>query len=182
MINCKSGILLNILFQTLLATILFFLKSTLFNTLYSQYLIWSSYVIDCERIYYFRNVADELRIFESIHHPNLINYFGVEIHREEMLIFMEYCPEGTLEVIKYNGVILRFYFLTTAGLVCTGTFCSYFCYFEFDLRVHFYLNLQILGFGYQYRIWFRRISSEKIYQTDITGITDINLKKKMPPP
>lgn len=40
-----------------------------------------------------RNVADELRIFESINHAHLINHFGVEIHREEMLIFMEYCPE-----------------------------------------------------------------------------------------
>ena len=40
-----------------------------------------------------RNVADELRIFESINHDHLINHFGVEIHREEMLIFMEYCPE-----------------------------------------------------------------------------------------
>ena len=46
---------------------------------------------------YFRNVADELKIFEAINHPHLINHFGVEIHREEMLIFMEYCPEGTLE-------------------------------------------------------------------------------------
>eukprot|EP00095_Tigriopus_kingsejongensis_P011134 maker-scaffold1161_size58349-snap-gene-0.7 protein:Tk11134 transcript:maker-scaffold1161_size58349-snap-gene-0.7-mRNA-1 annotation:"hypothetical protein CAPTEDRAFT_214311" len=44
-----------------------------------------------------RNVADELRIFESIHHKHLINHYGVEVHREEMLIFMEYCPEGTLE-------------------------------------------------------------------------------------
>ena len=40
-----------------------------------------------------RSVADELRIFESIHHPHLVKHFGVEIHREEMLIFMEYCPE-----------------------------------------------------------------------------------------
>ena len=44
-------------------------------------------------IFVIRNVADELRIFESINHPHLINHFGVEIHREEMLIFMEYCPE-----------------------------------------------------------------------------------------
>jgi hypothetical protein len=29
----------------------------------------------------FRSVADELRIFESIHHPNIINHYGVEIHR-----------------------------------------------------------------------------------------------------
>ena len=44
-----------------------------------------------------RSVADELRIFESINHSYLVNHYGVEIHREEMLIFMEYCPEGTLE-------------------------------------------------------------------------------------
>ena len=46
-----------------------------------------------------RSVADELKIFESIHHPHLVKHFGVEIHREEMLIFMEYCPEGTLEFL-----------------------------------------------------------------------------------
>ena len=26
-----------------------------------------------------RNVADELRIFESIHHKHLINHYGVEV-------------------------------------------------------------------------------------------------------
>ena len=45
-----------------------------------------------------RNVADELRIFESINHAHLINHFGVEIHREEMLIFMEYCPEVNIDL------------------------------------------------------------------------------------
>ncbi|XP_046391955.1 mitogen-activated protein kinase kinase kinase 4 isoform X2 [Ischnura elegans] len=44
-----------------------------------------------------RSVAEELRIFEGIHHRHLVRYYGVEIHREEMLIFMEYCAEGTLE-------------------------------------------------------------------------------------
>lgn len=44
-----------------------------------------------------RNIADELRIFEGIHHPHLVHYYGVEIHREEMIIFMEFCPEGTLK-------------------------------------------------------------------------------------
>ena len=48
-------------------------------------------------IFVIRNVADELRIFESINHPHLINHFGVEIHREEMLIFMEYCPEVNIK-------------------------------------------------------------------------------------
>ncbi|XP_033609208.1 mitogen-activated protein kinase kinase kinase 4 isoform X3 [Cryptotermes secundus] len=44
-----------------------------------------------------RRVAEELRIFEGIQHSNLVRYYGVEIHREEMLIFMEFCAEGTLE-------------------------------------------------------------------------------------
>lgn len=44
-----------------------------------------------------KNVAVELKIFEGIHHENLVRYYGVEIHREEMLIFMELCTEGTLE-------------------------------------------------------------------------------------
>lgn len=44
-------------------------------------------------------MADELRIFESINHPHLINHFGVEIHREEMLIFMEYCPEVRVQEV-----------------------------------------------------------------------------------
>lgn len=44
-----------------------------------------------------KNVAIELKIFEGIHHENLVRYYGVEIHREEMLIFMELCTEGTLE-------------------------------------------------------------------------------------
>ncbi len=44
-----------------------------------------------------RSVADELHIFEGIHHPHLVRYYGLEIHREEMIIFMEFCPEGTLE-------------------------------------------------------------------------------------
>ncbi|XP_050535921.1 mitogen-activated protein kinase kinase kinase 4 isoform X2 [Daktulosphaira vitifoliae] len=44
-----------------------------------------------------RSVAVELKIFEGIVHENLVRYYGVEIHREEMVIFMELCAEGTLE-------------------------------------------------------------------------------------
>ncbi|XP_015588331.1 mitogen-activated protein kinase kinase kinase 4 isoform X2 [Cephus cinctus] len=44
-----------------------------------------------------KRVAEELEIFEGIQHKHLVRYYGVEIHREEMLIFMEFCAEGTLE-------------------------------------------------------------------------------------
>ncbi|XP_043681622.1 mitogen-activated protein kinase kinase kinase 4 [Vespula pensylvanica] len=44
-----------------------------------------------------RRIAEELQIFEGIQHNHLVRYYGLEIHREEMLIFMEFCAEGTLE-------------------------------------------------------------------------------------
>uniref|UniRef100_A0A8D8B413 Mitogen-activated protein kinase kinase kinase 4 n=1 Tax=Culex pipiens TaxID=7175 RepID=A0A8D8B413_CULPI len=51
-----------------------------------------------------RKVAEELKIFEGINHRNLVKYYGVEVHREELLIFMELCPEGTLEsLVELNG-------------------------------------------------------------------------------
>lgn len=61
-----------------------------------------------------RRVAEELKIFEGIHHRHLVKYYGVEIHREELLIFMELCSEGTLESLVelsgglYEGLTRRF--------------------------------------------------------------------------
>uniref|UniRef100_A0A8C4HI76 Mitogen-activated protein kinase kinase kinase 4 n=1 Tax=Dicentrarchus labrax TaxID=13489 RepID=A0A8C4HI76_DICLA len=59
-----------------------------------------------------KETADELKIFEGIKHPNLVRYFGVELHREEMYIFMEYCDEGTLEEVSRLGLqehVIRLY-------------------------------------------------------------------------
>ncbi|XP_053679345.1 mitogen-activated protein kinase kinase kinase 4 [Anopheles nili] len=51
-----------------------------------------------------RKVAEELKIFEGITHQHLVKYYGVEVHREELIIFMELCPEGTLEsLVEING-------------------------------------------------------------------------------
>lgn len=62
-----------------------------------------------------KNVAEELKIFEGISHKHLVKYYGVEIHREELLIFMELCSEGTLESLVelepeglYEGQTRRF--------------------------------------------------------------------------
>ncbi|XP_069343759.1 mitogen-activated protein kinase kinase kinase 4 isoform X1 [Eulemur rufifrons] len=101
-----------------------------------------------------KETADELKIFEGIKHPNLVRYFGVELHREEMYIFMEYCDEGTLEEVSRLGLqehVIRLYskqitiainvlhehgivhrdikganiFLTSSGLIKLGDFgCS----------------------------------------------------------
>ncbi|UYV80860.1 MAP3K4 [Cordylochernes scorpioides] len=44
-----------------------------------------------------KEALDEIKIFEGIKHPNLVRYYGVEVHKEELLIFMELCNEGSLE-------------------------------------------------------------------------------------
>lgn len=61
-----------------------------------------------------QKVAEELKIFEGITHKHLVKYYGVEIHREELLIFMELCSEGTLESLValsgglHEGLTRRF--------------------------------------------------------------------------
>lgn len=35
-----------------------------------------------------RQLVDEIRNFETITHANLVRYFGVEVHRDQLLIFM----------------------------------------------------------------------------------------------
>lgn len=51
-----------------------------------------------------KNVAEELKIFEGIAHKYLVKYYGIEVHREELLIFMELCAEGTLEsLVELSG-------------------------------------------------------------------------------
>ncbi|KAJ3666937.1 hypothetical protein Zmor_002358 [Zophobas morio] len=44
-----------------------------------------------------KRVGEEMKILEGIVHRNLVRYYGVEVHKDEMLIFMEFCAEGTLE-------------------------------------------------------------------------------------
>ncbi|PIK56652.1 putative mitogen-activated protein kinase kinase kinase 4, partial [Apostichopus japonicus] len=51
-----------------------------------------------------KNIADEIHYLEGISHPNLVRYYGVELHREEMLVFMEYCDEGTIAEAAKNGL------------------------------------------------------------------------------
>ncbi|XP_004524180.1 mitogen-activated protein kinase kinase kinase 4 isoform X2 [Ceratitis capitata] len=61
-----------------------------------------------------KNVAEELKILEGIKHKNLVRYYGIEVHREELLIFMELCSEGTLEALVElsgglpEGLVRRF--------------------------------------------------------------------------
>ncbi|EDV25031.1 uncharacterized protein TRIADDRAFT_24805, partial [Trichoplax adhaerens] len=51
-----------------------------------------------------REIADEIGNIENINHPNLVKCYGAEIHREQLLIFMEYCNEGTISDAAKNGL------------------------------------------------------------------------------
>ncbi|XP_064627504.1 mitogen-activated protein kinase kinase kinase 4-like [Lineus longissimus] len=51
-----------------------------------------------------KDIADEIRTFEGIHHENLVRYFGVELHRDEIMIFMEFCDGGTIEEAAKAGL------------------------------------------------------------------------------
>ncbi|CAH2981578.1 unnamed protein product [Chilo suppressalis] len=46
-----------------------------------------------------QRAANELQVLEGVIHPHLVRYYGCELHREEMLIFMELCVEGSLEAL-----------------------------------------------------------------------------------
>ncbi|XP_031553108.1 mitogen-activated protein kinase kinase kinase 4-like isoform X3 [Actinia tenebrosa] len=51
-----------------------------------------------------KDLADEIKNFEGIQHDSLVKYYGVELHRDEMLIFMEYCADGTISDIAKLGL------------------------------------------------------------------------------
>nr|CAB3263629.1 MAPKKK4 mitogen-activated protein kinase kinase kinase 4 [Phallusia mammillata] len=51
-----------------------------------------------------KEILDEMANFEGMVHQNLVRYFGVEIHRDLMFIFMEYCDSGTLADISQIGL------------------------------------------------------------------------------
>lgn len=59
-----------------------------------------------------KGIADELKNFEGLNHVGLIKYYGVEVHHDQMLIFMEYCQGGTLHEAAKAGLdeaAIRFY-------------------------------------------------------------------------
>ncbi|KAI1711111.1 protein kinase domain-containing protein [Ditylenchus destructor] len=49
-------------------------------------------------------LVDEVDILRTLDHPNLVKYYGVEVDKGELLIFMEYCSEGTLARVCREGL------------------------------------------------------------------------------
>lgn len=51
------------------------------------------------------SIKDEMTVLEMLNHPNIVQYFGVEVHRNKVYIFMEYCEGGSLYGLLTHGRI-----------------------------------------------------------------------------
>ncbi|KAG7091470.1 hypothetical protein E1B28_010501 [Marasmius oreades] len=50
-------------------------------------------------------IRDELRVMELLDHPNIVEYYGIEVHRDKVYIFEEYCQGGSLAALLEHGRI-----------------------------------------------------------------------------
>ncbi|KIO34283.1 hypothetical protein M407DRAFT_64475 [Tulasnella calospora MUT 4182] len=53
----------------------------------------------------YQQVKDELAVMEILEHPNIVQYYGLEVHRDKVYIFEEYCGGGTLTQLLESGRI-----------------------------------------------------------------------------
>lgn len=51
------------------------------------------------------SIKEEMTVLEMLNHPNVVQYFGVEVHRDKVYIFMEFCEGGSLLGLLAHGRI-----------------------------------------------------------------------------
>ncbi|KAI9840007.1 MAG: hypothetical protein M1819_000199 [Sarea resinae] len=52
-----------------------------------------------------QQIRDEMGVLEVLDHPNIVSYYGIEVHRDKVYIFMEYCSGGSLAALLEHGRI-----------------------------------------------------------------------------
>ncbi|KAF9105389.1 Suppressor of Sensor Kinase (SLN1) [Mortierella sp. GBA35] len=62
------------------------------------------------------SIHDEMKVMKMLHHPNIVRYDNIEVHRHKVFIFMEYCQGGSLADLLEHGRIedekvIKFYTL-----------------------------------------------------------------------
>ncbi|KAF8468869.1 hypothetical protein BDZ91DRAFT_679106 [Kalaharituber pfeilii] len=50
-------------------------------------------------------IREEMTVLEQMDHPNIVQYFGIEVHRDRVYLFMEYCSGGSLASLLEHGRI-----------------------------------------------------------------------------
>ncbi|CAO1635171.1 unnamed protein product [Sympodiomycopsis kandeliae] len=53
----------------------------------------------------YKNIKDEMNVMEMLQHPNIVDYYGIEVHRDKVYIFEEYCQGGSLAQLLEHGRI-----------------------------------------------------------------------------
>ncbi|KAJ2806079.1 Suppressor of Sensor Kinase (SLN1), partial [Coemansia guatemalensis] len=49
-------------------------------------------------------IVREMEVMAMLQHPNVVSYYGIEVHREKVYLFMELCTRGSLaQLIKDQG-------------------------------------------------------------------------------
>ncbi|KFA66532.1 hypothetical protein S40285_00684 [Stachybotrys chlorohalonatus IBT 40285] len=50
-------------------------------------------------------IREEMGVMEVLDHPNVVSYYGIEVHRDRVYIFMEFCSGGSLANLLEHGRI-----------------------------------------------------------------------------
>ncbi|KAJ2849878.1 Suppressor of Sensor Kinase (SLN1) [Coemansia brasiliensis] len=49
-------------------------------------------------------IVREMEVMSMLQHPNIVTYYGIEVHREKVYLFMELCSRGSLaQLVKDQG-------------------------------------------------------------------------------
>ncbi|RVX66406.1 hypothetical protein B0A52_09636 [Exophiala mesophila] len=52
-----------------------------------------------------KQISDEMGVLAVLDHPNIVSYYGIEVHRDKVYIFMEYCSGGSVAGLLEHGRI-----------------------------------------------------------------------------
>src|SRR5271154_353229 len=52
-----------------------------------------------------KQISDEMGVLAVLDHPNIVSYYGIEVHRDKVYIFMEYCSGGSVAGLLEHGAI-----------------------------------------------------------------------------
>jgi mitogen-activated protein kinase kinase kinase len=53
----------------------------------------------------YKQIKDESDVMQMLSHPNIVDYYGIEVHRDRVYIFEEYCEGGSLANLLEHGRI-----------------------------------------------------------------------------
>ncbi|KAI9007498.1 hypothetical protein CLU79DRAFT_712017 [Phycomyces nitens] len=67
-------------------------------------------------------IKEEMKVMQMLDHPNIVQYYGMEVHRDKVYIFMEYCENGSLGALmeQYGRIEDEMYIMDYAYQLLKG--------------------------------------------------------------